>query len=268
MLDSSGIKHSITVSTGYMRKRSQKFMPHPSSSVYQQESSNIYPHFLFSSLSITRVLILRSIALLFMRISRVTIHCSGRESFNLYVSRMLLHNTPIWLISLYLQLENWSSKVNNMPLSIHPVECRRLNLNPLWQASELALNRYLIKAYNAFIIGKVIKVAKHSLSGKSVAAQESGPETYLSQLPARVALASRARAEWQGRAARQQARGAQQCQPHSCLLALTGHLVFCAGGWRNLYGFLTLNVETGDSFECFLCLEHLTELWKACVIFH
>lgn len=201
-----------------------------------------------------------------MRISRVTIHCSGPESFNLYVSGMLLHNTPIWLISLYLQLENWSSKVNNMPLPIHPVEWRRLNLNPLWQASELALNRYLIKAYNAFIIGNVIKVAKHSLSGKSAAAQESGPETYLSQLPARVALASRAWAEWQGRAARQQARGAQQCQPHSCLLALTGHLVFCAGGWRNLYGFLTLNVKTGDSFECFLCLERLTEPWKACYL--
>ena len=38
-----------------------------------------------------------------------------------------------------------------------------------------------------------------------------------------------------------------------------GHLVFCAGGWRNLYGFLTLNVKTGDSFECSLCLERLTE---------
>lgn len=93
-----------------------------------------------------------------------------------------------------------------------------------------------------------------------MAARESGPETYLSQLPARVALACRARAEWQGRAAGQQARGAEQRQPHSCRLALTGHLVFCAGGWRNLYGFLTLDVETGDSFQCFLCLERLTEL--------
>ena len=30
------------------------------------------------------------------------------------------------------QLENWSSKVNKMPLSIHAVEWRRWNLNPFW----------------------------------------------------------------------------------------------------------------------------------------
>ena len=190
-----------------MRKRSQKFMPHPSSSVYQQESCNIYPHFLFSSLSITRVLILRSIALLFMRISRVTIHCSGRESFNLYnMSQGCCFTTP--LFDWYRCIFSYKTEAQRLITRL----CPSMQSSggggawiPFGQASEPALNRYLIKSYIAFIIGKVIKVAKHSLSGKSVAARESGPETYLSQLPAWVALASRARAEWQGRAAGQQA---------------------------------------------------------------